>query len=101
MLVGAKSYAESASAVPDVVAGVVIHPVGNGERYSVEEHVTREALVRLRGHNDAHILVSHPAGQNNDIPVAIVDVDIVSAAAECTDRAAYLQIGRASCRERV
>ena len=47
MLVSTEAYAEAASAVPDVVAGVVVHPVGNRKRNAVEEHITREVSVSL------------------------------------------------------
>ena len=47
MLVCSKAYAESASAVPNIIAGVVIHPVGYGERDPVEEHIAAQAIVCL------------------------------------------------------
>jgi hypothetical protein len=45
MLIRAEAYAKSASAVPIVVTGVVVYPVGYGERNSVEEHIAGEILV--------------------------------------------------------
>ena len=47
MLVSTKANAKAASAVPDVITGVVVHPVGYGEGDTVEEHITAKALVRL------------------------------------------------------
>ena len=47
VLVSAEAYAEAASAVPDVIACVIVHPVGDGEGNTVEEHITAKALVRL------------------------------------------------------
>ena len=47
VLVAAKTYTEAASSVPDVIAGVMIHPVCYRKGYAVEEHVTREISVSL------------------------------------------------------
>jgi hypothetical protein len=47
VLVRAKAYAKAASAVPYVVTGVIINPVGNSKRNSVEEHIAVKILVSL------------------------------------------------------
>ena len=47
MLVSTETYAKSASAVPNIIAGMVIYPVGNGERDAVEEHIAAKVLVCL------------------------------------------------------
>jgi hypothetical protein len=47
MLVAAKANAESASAVPDIVTGVVVNPVGYGKGNTIKEHVTLKFFVSL------------------------------------------------------
>ena len=47
MLVRAKAHAKAAASVPDIVACVVVHPVGHGERHTVEEHVSAKVLICL------------------------------------------------------
>ena len=77
MLVSSESYAEAASAVPDIVSGVVVYPVGYGQRHAVEEHITGEVLVRLRGHYYHSVVRGLPRRKNHDVPVAVMKVDIV------------------------
>ena len=77
MLVAAKTNAESASAVPDIVAGVVVNPAVNGKRNSVEEHITCEVLVRLLGHDHYTVVGGLPIRQDNDVPRAVVEVNVV------------------------
>ena len=50
MLVAAEAYTKAASAVPDIVTGVIIYPVGYGERHAVKEHITAQILVCFAGH---------------------------------------------------
>ena len=82
MLVVAEADAKAASAVPDVIACVVIYPACNGEGDSVEEHITRKVLIRLAGHHHNGVCGRLPTGENYDIPVAVVKVNIVIVVAE-------------------
>ena len=82
MLVGSEAYAEAASAVPDIVTRVVIDPVGDGERHTVEEHITREILVRFARHYHYSVVRRLPVGENDNVPVAVVEVDVVVAVAK-------------------
>jgi hypothetical protein len=90
VLVGAKAYAEAASAVPDVVTGVIVNPACDSKRYAIEEHVARKILVSLARHDHESVVAAYPVGKYNYIPVTCVKVDVVIAAAECAERAADL-----------
>ena len=90
MLIGTKSYTESASAVPVVVARVVVYPVGNSERNTVEEHVTGEVFVGLAGHDHDSVIGGLPVRKNYDIPISVVEVDIVVAVTERAFGTAHL-----------
>ena len=99
MLVVAESYAETASSVPNVIAGVIVYPVGHGEGDAVEEHIAREALVCLGGHNDHTHIIGLPGGKHDDFPVAVMEVDIVEIVTERAGSAAnlscdHLSVGR-------
>ena len=62
MLVATEAYAEAASAVPNVVAGVIVDPVGDGKRDTVEEHITAKVLVCLLGHDHNTVIGRLPVG---------------------------------------
>ena len=64
MLIGTEAYTESASSVPDVIAGVVVDPARHGKGDTVEEHITREVLVRLARHDHYSVVISLPIGHN-------------------------------------
>ena len=76
MLVGTEAYAEAASAVPDIVAGVAIYPVGYGEGNTVEEHIAGQILICLGGHNHKTVRSCYPGGKNDDVPFAVIDVKL-------------------------
>ena len=90
MLVVTESDTETASAVPDVIAGVVVDKVRYCERNTVEEHIAREVLVRLRGHYHHTVILTNPVGHNDNVPVAVLEVDVVVAVAKRSFGAAYL-----------
>ena len=47
MLISTEADTKTASAVPDIVARVIVYPIRHGERDPVEEHITREVAVSL------------------------------------------------------
>ena len=77
MLVCSETYTESASAVPDVIARVMIYPVCHGERDSVEEHITAKVLISLARHDHNSVILTLPIGKDNHVPVAEVEVQVV------------------------
>ena len=90
MLIGAEADAESASSVPDIVASVIVDPVCYSERNSVEEHITAKVFVRLTGHNHNSVVTCDPVGENDNVPVTVVEVDVIVVASESALRAANL-----------
>ena len=90
MLVAAKANAKTTSSVPNIIAGVIVNPVGNGERNSVEEHITLKILVCLRGHYHHSKVHRLPGGKNHNVPVAVVKVNVVEVVAKRAIRAAHL-----------
>ena len=88
MLIVTEANTKAASAIPDIVACVIVHPACNGKGDSVEEHITCEVLIRLGGHyHHAHI-GGLPGGEHHHVPVAVMEVDVVVTVAGCALRAA-------------